>query len=121
MEVPGRLRLIDRNSLLAMLDRAVAGKVTIITGPAGSGKTSLVRSWADRAQGFRPLFTPVQRDQQDAQIFWLSMLSAVRGTPAASDQARAQAGRRRPPWTSAPPRSWRRSWPNSPPSRNAWC
>src|SRR5580704_19264540 len=41
-------RLIDRGDLVAALDRAVARKVTVISAPAGSGKTSLLRAWADR-------------------------------------------------------------------------
>ena len=41
-------RLIARDDLLAALDRAAARKVTIISAPAGSGKTSLLRAWADR-------------------------------------------------------------------------
>jgi LuxR family transcriptional regulator, maltose regulon positive regulatory protein len=70
------LRLID---LLAALDRAAAGKVTIISAPAGSGKTSLLRAWADRpGQPHRLAVVQVQRDQQDAQQFWLALLSAVR-------------------------------------------
>jgi len=36
--------LIDRGDLLAALDDAAAGKVTIISAPAGSGKTSLLPS-----------------------------------------------------------------------------
>ena len=40
------LRLIERSDLLAALDRAAASKVTIISAPAGSGKTSLLRAWA---------------------------------------------------------------------------
>ena len=73
------LRLIDRGELLAALDRAAAGKVTIISAPAGSGKTSLLRAWADRpGQPHRLAVVQVQRDQQDAQQFWLALLSAVR-------------------------------------------
>ena len=41
-------RLIDRGDLVAALDRAVARKVTVISAPAGSGKTSLLRAWAGR-------------------------------------------------------------------------
>src|SRR5271170_5193358 len=72
-------RLIDRGDLLAALDRAAARKVTIISAPAGSGKTSLLRAWAD-AQGERRRLAilQVQRDQQDAQQFWLALLEAVR-------------------------------------------
>src|SRR5579863_10001600 len=75
----GTRRLIARDDLLATLDRAVASRVTIISAPAGSGKTSLLRSWADRpGQGDRLAVMQVQRDQQDAQQFWLALLSAVR-------------------------------------------
>jgi LuxR family transcriptional regulator, maltose regulon positive regulatory protein len=73
------LRLIDRGGLLAALDRAAAKKVTIISAPAGSGKTSLLGAWADRpGQRHRVAVMHVQRDQQDAQQFWLALLSAVR-------------------------------------------
>src|SRR6476620_8154584 len=40
-------RLIARGDLVAALDRAATRKVTIISAPAGSGKTSLLRAWAD--------------------------------------------------------------------------
>ena len=73
------LRLIPRGDLLAALDRAAAKKVTIISAPAGSGKTSLLRAWADRpGLRHRLAVMQVQRDQHDAQQFWLALLSAVR-------------------------------------------
>jgi len=76
---PAAPRLIDRGDLLAALDRAAAGKVTVISAPAGSGKTCLLRAWADRpGQPHRLAVVQVQRDQQDAQQFWLTVLSAVR-------------------------------------------
>jgi LuxR family transcriptional regulator, maltose regulon positive regulatory protein len=85
------LRLIDRGDLLAALDRAAAGRVTIISAPAGSGKTSLLRAWADRpGRQHRLAVMQVQRDQQDAQQFWLALLHAVR-------QASATASRAEPP------------------------
>ncbi len=98
-------RLIDRADLVAALDRAVAGKVTIVSAPAGSGKTSLLRAWADRPGQSRQLAVlQVQRDQQDAQQFWLALLDAVRhvtgatsgaGPPAATPEfnGRAMTGR----------------------------
>jgi LuxR family maltose regulon positive regulatory protein len=53
--------------------------VTIISAPAGSGKTSLLRTWADRpGQRHRLATLQVQRDQHDAQQFWLALLGAVR-------------------------------------------
>ena len=71
--------LIDRVDLLAALDRATASKVAIISAPAGSGKTSLLRAWADRTgQAYRLAVVQVQRDRPDAQTFWLALLGAVR-------------------------------------------
>ena len=65
--------------------------MTIISAPAGSGKTSLLRAWADRpGQPHRLAVMQVQRDQHDAQQFWLALLGAVR-------QASATTGRAEPP------------------------
>jgi LuxR family transcriptional regulator, maltose regulon positive regulatory protein len=81
-------RLIDRGDLLSALDRAAARTVTIISAPAGSGKTSLLRAWADRQGDRRRLaILQVQRDQQDAQQFWLALLDAVRDGAAATGRA----------------------------------
>jgi len=72
-------RLIARGDLVATLDRAVATKVTIISAPAGSGKTSLLRVWADRTdRAHRIAFVSVRRDEHDTQLFWLALLNAVR-------------------------------------------
>jgi LuxR family maltose regulon positive regulatory protein len=74
--VPG---LIDRDDLVAALDRAVERKVTVISAPAGSGKTSLLRLWSGRSgQDRRIAFLSVRPGQQDAQLFWLTLLDAVR-------------------------------------------
>jgi LuxR family transcriptional regulator, maltose regulon positive regulatory protein len=76
-------RLIDRGDLLAALDRAAARTVTIISAPAGSGKTSLLRAWADRqGQRGRLALVQVHRDEQDAQQFWLALLDAIRDASA---------------------------------------
>ncbi|MFC9842342.1 LuxR C-terminal-related transcriptional regulator [Streptomyces sp. NPDC060223] len=78
---PGRSRpgLIDRRDLIAALDRAAEKRVTMISAPAGSGKTSLLRAWADRPrQDRRIAFLSVRPGQQDAQLFWLALLDAVR-------------------------------------------
>ncbi len=67
--------LLDREDLLERLDRAVAKRVTIIAAPPGSGKTSLLRAWAERAAGVRRVaFVSVERDQP----FWGSVLDAIR-------------------------------------------
>ena len=77
--VPAGPRLIDRGDLVAALDRAAARKVTIISAPAGSGKTSLLRAWTGGPGRPRRLAVlQVQRDQHDAQRFWLALLGAAR-------------------------------------------
>ncbi|GAA3593095.1 LuxR C-terminal-related transcriptional regulator [Kribbella ginsengisoli] len=64
--------LIDRHDLVVALDRAAAKRVTIISAPAGSGKTSLLRLWAGQQQ--RPLaFVTVRPDQR----FWFDVLRGI--------------------------------------------
>ena len=71
--------LIARGDLLAALDRAAARKVTIISAPAGSGKTSLLRAWANHPdREHRIAFVSVRRDEEAVQQFWLALLNAVR-------------------------------------------
>ena len=62
--------------------------MTIISAPAGSGKTSLLRAWAGRpGQPRRLAVLQVQRDQHDAQQFWLALLDAVRHATGADSGA----------------------------------
>ena len=75
----GARSLVDRSDLLEALDRAVAKRVTVISAPAGSGKTSLLHAWADRAEHVGHVaLVSVDRDEQDAQRFWSAVLGAVR-------------------------------------------
>src|ERR1700688_3715091 len=76
--------LLDREGLLQLLDCAVTKRVTVISAPPGSGKTSLLRAWADRSTSPRRVaFVSVERDQRDAQRFWCAVLDAIR-SPARS-------------------------------------
>ncbi len=62
--------------------------MTVISAPAGSGKTSLLRAWAGRPGQPRWLaMLQVQRDQHDDQQFWLALLDTVRHASAATSQA----------------------------------
>ena len=93
---PAAPRLIQRGELLASLDRAAEAKVTLISAPAGSGKTSLLHTWADGpGRRYRLVVVQVQRGQQDSQQFWLAVLSAIRqanGTPAEGEKLAATPG-----------------------------
>src|SRR5260370_7057482 len=89
---PATPRLIDRGDLVAAVDRAAARRVTIISAPAGSGKTSLLRAWAGRpGQRHRLAVVQVPRDQHDAQQFWLALPSAVRHATRANSGAQPPA------------------------------
>src|ERR1700728_4602306 len=65
--------LINRHDLMAALNRAAKKRVTIISAPAGTGKTSLLRAWAEQpGQDCRIAFVTVRPGQHDMQLFWLT-------------------------------------------------
>ena len=70
---------LDREDLLQMLDRAVSKRVTMVSAPPGSGKTSLLRAWAARSANLRRVSSvSVDHDEEDAQRFWSAVLDAIR-------------------------------------------
>ena len=85
--------LLDRDALLQTLDRAVSKRVTVVSAPPGSGKTSLLRAWADRSTNLRRVaFVSVDRDQHDAQRFWCVVLDAIRSAARSVDPETQPAG-----------------------------
>jgi LuxR family maltose regulon positive regulatory protein len=89
-EVSAVRGLLDRERLLRLLDRGAAKRVTVMSAPPGSGKTSLLRAWAERsATGRVVAFVSVEREQQNAQRFWCSVLDAIRD-PAAAVEHKTQ-------------------------------
>jgi LuxR family maltose regulon positive regulatory protein len=78
--------LILRPDLVGALNRAIRNQVTIISAPAGSGKTSLLRTWAGRpGQDSRVAFLTVRPGQHDMQLFWLALLGAIRAAAGTGD------------------------------------
>ena len=59
--------------------------MTVVSGPPGSGKTVLLRSWISRAGlSDRAAWVPAGRDERDPQRFWLSVVGALRRTTSGS-------------------------------------
>ena len=80
---PGMAGVVSRPGLFEWLEGAA--RVTVVSAPAGTGKTVLLRSWI-RAAGLaeRAAWVPAGRDERDPQRFWLSVLGALRQTSAGS-------------------------------------
>ncbi len=61
-------------------------RITVVSAPPGSGKTSLLRAWADRSTGtYRVVFISVDRDEQDAHRFWSAVLDALQSSAPLAD------------------------------------
>jgi LuxR family maltose regulon positive regulatory protein len=76
--MPARGRLISRPALFNRLSACPPGGVALVCGPAGSGKTVLVRSWAETERlGERVAWVAVGRGEQDAQRFWRSVIDTL--------------------------------------------
>jgi LuxR family maltose regulon positive regulatory protein len=78
----GREPVVLRHRLFHRL--AADSAVTLVSAPAGSGKTSLVRSWtADAGLGEHACWSTVERDERDGQRFWRSVRDALAGVTGA--------------------------------------
>ena len=76
--MPARDRLVLREALFERLSECPPGGVVLVCAPAGSGKTVLLRSWVDAAAlGEGIAWIAVERGEQDAQRFWLSVIDAL--------------------------------------------
>jgi len=74
----------------ALFDRlSEAGRVTVLSAPAGSGKTVLLRSWITEA-GLteRAAWVPVHGEEHDPQRFFISVTDALRTTVTGSKLVR---------------------------------
>jgi LuxR family maltose regulon positive regulatory protein len=68
-------------------------RVTVVSAPAGSGKTVLLRSWiAGAGLAGRAAWVAAGREERDPQRFWLSVLGALRATGPGAGLVRAVTG-----------------------------
>lgn len=71
--------VVPREALFALLSAGDPAGVTLVSAPPGSGKTVLLRSWiAQAGLGDRAAWVTVERDEQDAQRFWLAVVRELR-------------------------------------------
>ena len=71
--------VVARRGLFGRL--AEPARVMVVSGPPGSGKTVLLRSWIGQAGlGDCAAWVAAGRDERDPQRFWLSVLGALRQT-----------------------------------------
>ncbi len=71
--------VVARQGLFGLLSDGGSRGVTLLSAPAGGGKTILLRSWVEAA-GLRDrvAWVTVEREEHDAQRFWLSVVSEIR-------------------------------------------
>ena len=94
---------IDRPRLTAMLDRGMAGPMTLVSAAAGFGKTTLVSAWIDSLSASDRLPTPaawlsLDENDSDLEVFLLYFVAAIRTVcPAACAETLALLQARRAP------------------------
>lgn len=76
-----RSRLISRGRLLELLDHAPS--IVVISAPAGSGKTELLKAWAGERE--RVAWVTVERDELDAERLFTDVRNAL--AAATNDQS----------------------------------
>jgi LuxR family maltose regulon positive regulatory protein len=72
--------LVPRPRLAARLDRGAGSKLTLISAPAGFGKTTLLADWlaARPVQEFSLAWLSLDHDDNRSQTFWTYVIAALR-------------------------------------------
>jgi LuxR family maltose regulon positive regulatory protein len=77
--VPSSPRLVVRESLIDALSGGLSHPLTLVYGPAGSGKTMLVAQWAASAREDRPVaWLWLEAVDNDPARFWMYVIEAMR-------------------------------------------
>ena len=77
--VPSSPRLVVRESLIDGLSEGLSRPLTLVYGPAGSGKTMLVAQWRASAREERPVaWLSLEADDNDPARFWTYVIEALR-------------------------------------------
>jgi LuxR family transcriptional regulator, maltose regulon positive regulatory protein len=75
-DLRARGRLVRREGLFDRLSAIPSGGVGLVCAPAGSGKTVLLRSWAEETEE-RVAWVSVEPEERDAQHFWAAVVAAL--------------------------------------------
>ena len=74
----GMAPLIERPRLLDLVERGATGPLTLISAPAGSGKTVLLRTWMCSADEPETIaHVALGREHAQRRAFWVDVLAAV--------------------------------------------
>ena len=70
--------MVDRARLIGELDHSTCRQVTVVSGPAGSGKTSLLASWLGGSTFFRPAaWVTLDPDDAEPARLWAYVRAAL--------------------------------------------
>jgi LuxR family maltose regulon positive regulatory protein len=72
--------LVERERLLATLDEALARPLTLLSAPAGFGKTTLLATWASR-QTIQVAWLSLDEPDNSPPRFWVALIAALRRCP----------------------------------------
>src|SRR5919206_640527 len=80
LQAPGRRSaLVRRDALVGMLASARHAKLTLISAPAGAGKTTVLAEWHDHPDEDRAFaWLSLDPDDADPVRFWTSVVEALR-------------------------------------------
>jgi LuxR family transcriptional regulator, maltose regulon positive regulatory protein len=77
---------VRRPRLLDALDAAARGPFTLVSAPAGSGKTALVGSWVSEGQAPGTVaWLSLAKEDDDRRRFWTAVVTALKPALAATD------------------------------------
>ena len=77
------LAILRRGRVIDLVERAAGHRVTVVSGPAGAGKTVACGSWASAAPaGRRVAWLTLDADDQDPARFWGYVQAALAGAGA---------------------------------------
>ena len=70
---------MSRPKLFERLDKGLDGPLSLVSAPAGSGKTELVGAWLEASEPRRSAaWVSVERRERDSQRFWRALIDSLR-------------------------------------------